>query len=113
MGNQMPRSIAHPPSQPAHLKYIGDRVKKERGDRTTTSPHQVFRRAIVVRKSIIERGDYTGSARGYDRYGLLFTTAIVLRISPDGSTIPLFYGEVKIDADNRYHPIPRTRPSEA
>ena len=24
----------------------------------------------------------------------------------------LFYGEVKVDADNRYHVIPRTRPSE-
>jgi hypothetical protein len=68
---------------------------------------------LRVTQAIIERGDYTGSARGYDRYGLLFTTAIGLRISPDGSTIPLFYGEVKIDADNRYHPIPRTRPSEA
>jgi hypothetical protein len=24
----------------------------------------------------------------------------------------MFYGEVKIDADNRYHAVPRTRPSE-
>jgi hypothetical protein len=23
----------------------------------------------------------------------------------------LFYGEVKVDAENRYHVIPRTRPS--
>lgn len=41
-----------------------------------------------------------------------FTEAIGDRISPDGSRIPLFYGEVKIDANNRYHAIPRTRPSE-
>ncbi|WP_396442592.1 MULTISPECIES: DUF6972 family protein [unclassified Limnospira] len=34
------------------------------------------------------------------------------RISPDGSRTPLFYGEVKIDAQNRYHTIPRTRPGE-
>ncbi|MFN8950641.1 MAG: DUF6972 family protein [Aphanizomenon sp.] len=34
------------------------------------------------------------------------------RISPDGSSIPLYYGEIKINADNQYHVIPRTRPSE-
>ncbi|MGF1571066.1 MAG: hypothetical protein ACFCVD_23815 [Nodosilinea sp.] len=26
---------------------------------------------------------------------------------------PLFYGGVKIDAEDRYHVIPRTRPSQA
>ncbi|MFO0143361.1 MAG: DUF6972 family protein, partial [Aphanizomenon sp.] len=25
------------------------------------------------------------------------------RISPDGSSIPLYYGEIKINADNQYH----------
>lgn len=50
--------------------------------------------------------------RGYDRYGLYFTEAIGYRIDPDdNSRIPLFYGEVKIDAENRYHVIPRTQPS--
>ncbi|WP_371316526.1 MULTISPECIES: hypothetical protein [Aphanizomenonaceae] len=34
------------------------------------------------------------------------------RISPDGSNIPLYYGEIKINADNQYHVIPRTRYSE-
>jgi hypothetical protein len=33
-------------------------------------------------------------------------------IDPNGSRIPLFYDEVKIDANDKYHPIPRTRPSE-
>ena len=47
-----------------------------------------------------------------DRYGLLFAEAIGVRIAPDGSTLPLFYGEVKIDADNQYHPVPRTRSSQ-
>ncbi|WP_407947424.1 DUF6972 family protein [Planktothrix serta] len=60
----------------------------------------------------IERGEYTGSVRNYERYGLFFTEAIGYRISPDGLRTPLFYGEVKIDANNRYHAIPRTRPSE-
>lgn len=49
--------------------------------------------------------------RNYERYGLLFSDAIGFRIDPDGSQIPLFYGEIKIDVNNRYHPIPRTRPS--
>ncbi len=65
-----------------------------------------------VAQAIIKTGTYTGFTRGYDRYGLFFAEAIGVRISPDSSTIPLFYGEVKIDADNRYHPIPRIRPSE-
>ncbi|NER83200.1 MAG: hypothetical protein F6K42_27345 [Leptolyngbya sp. SIO1D8] len=57
-------------------------------------------------------GTHTVFFRGYDRYGSMFTEAIGVRIDPNGSKIPLFYGEVKIDADNKYHPIPRTRPSE-
>jgi hypothetical protein len=67
---------------------------------------------LQVTRAIIERGEYTGSIRNYDRYGLFFTEAIGDRIDPDNSRTPLFYGEVKIDANNRYHTIPRTRPSE-
>ncbi len=66
---------------------------------------------FFVAQAIIEMGIHTGFARGYDRYGLMFTEMIGFRIDPNGSTLPLFYGEVKIDTDNRYHPIPRTRPS--
>lgn len=65
-----------------------------------------------VAQAIIERGEFTGIRRGYERYGLFFTESIGYRISPeDGSSTSLFYGEVKIDAENRYHVIPRTRPS--
>jgi hypothetical protein len=67
---------------------------------------------LRVAQAIIVGGNHTGFARGYDRYGLMFTEPIGVRIAPDGSTLPLFYGEVKIDADNKYHPVPRTRPSE-
>ena len=62
-----------------------------------------------VVRAIIEKGEYTGNTRNYERYGLMFAEAIGLRLDPDGTSIPLFYGEVKIDANNRYHPIPRTR----
>ncbi|RMG09708.1 MAG: hypothetical protein D6728_12230 [Cyanobacteria bacterium J055] len=67
---------------------------------------------LQVTQAIIERGEYTGRTRNYDRYGLFFAEAIGDRIDPDGSRTPLFYGEVKIDANNRYHTIPRTRSSE-
>ncbi len=65
-----------------------------------------------VAQIVIEIGEYTGIVRGYERYGLFFAEAVGYRISPDGSTIPLFYVEVKIDAENRYHVTPRTRPSK-
>ena len=65
-----------------------------------------------VAQAIIETGEFTGLIRGYERYGLYFVEPIGYRISPeDGSRTPLLYGEVKIDAENRYHVIPRTRPS--
>jgi hypothetical protein len=65
-----------------------------------------------VAQIIMERGEFTGLVRGYERYGLFFTEPIGYRIRPkDGSRTLLFYGEVKIDAENRYHVIPRTRPS--
>ena len=65
-----------------------------------------------VAEAIIATGEFTGNIRGYERYGLYFTRAIGYRINPsNGSTQPLFYGELKIDANNRYHAIPRSRPS--
>ncbi|MBW4417961.1 MAG: hypothetical protein KME13_01885 [Myxacorys californica WJT36-NPBG1] len=67
---------------------------------------------FIVTQAIIDRGEWTGVVRRYERYGLLFTESIGNRIDPDGSTVSLFYGEVKIDAKNRYHVIPRTRPSQ-
>lgn len=65
-----------------------------------------------VAQAIMEQGEFTGVIRGYERYGLFFSDAIGYRISPkeDSSTL-LFYGEVKIDAENRYHVTPRTRPN--
>ena len=66
-----------------------------------------------VAQAIIERGEFTGIIRGYERYGLFFPDAIGYRISPDdGSSTRLFYGEVKIDTQNRYQVNPRTRPSQ-
>ena len=65
-----------------------------------------------VAQGIIEEGEFIGTIREYERYGMFFTEPIGYRITPDGSRIPLYYGEIKINADNQYHVIPRTRPSK-
>lgn len=65
-----------------------------------------------VAQCIIEEGEFIGTIREYERYGMFFTEPIGYRISPDGSRVPLYYGEMKINADNQYHVIPRTRPSK-
>ncbi len=65
-----------------------------------------------VAQAITKVGEFTGNIRNYDRYGLFFSESIGYRLDIDGSTILLFYGEVKVDANNRYRVIPRTRPSE-
>lgn len=97
-----------------HLaKHLPNTAQTKRLLKRGRAAHVFNDKATLIRVSqaIIEQGNHTGLARKYDRYGLFFTEAIGVRISPDGSTIPLFYGEVKIDADDRYHPVPRTRPS--
>ncbi|WP_435025099.1 DUF6972 family protein [Nostoc sp. CALU 1950] len=43
---------------------------------------------------------------------MFFNEPIAYKISPDGSRTLLYYGEIKINADDQYHVIPRTRPSE-
>jgi hypothetical protein len=94
-------------------KHLPDTAQSNRLLRRGRSAHLFNDEATLLRvaQAIIETGTYTGFARGYDRYGLLFTESIGARIAPDGSTLPLFYGEVKIDADDQYH-LPATRPSE-
>jgi hypothetical protein len=77
----------------------------------------VFNNRVTMEKvtrTIIQQGEFIGLIRGYERYGLYFTEAIGYRITPQNdSTIPLFYGELKINVENKYHVIPRTRPSQA
>jgi hypothetical protein len=63
-----------------------------------------------VAQAIIESGEFTGNIRGHDRYGLFFLESIGYRIDTDDNRIPLYYGEIKVKG-NRYHVIPRTRPS--
>jgi hypothetical protein len=101
---------------PRHIaKHLPGTPQVQRLLRRGRSTH-VFNNAATIERvaqAIIERGEFTGVIRGYERYDLFFTEPIGHRITPeDGSSTPLFYGEVKIDAENRYHVIPRTRPSQ-
>lgn len=63
-----------------------------------------------VAQVILKNGEFTGAIRGHERYGLYFSDAIGYRIGEDGSSIPLYYGEMKVKGD-KYHVIPRTKPS--
>ncbi len=65
-----------------------------------------------VAQAIIENGGFTGTIRGYDRYGMFFVESIGYRVDPDGSHLSLYYGEIKVDAENRYHATPRSRFSQ-
>ena len=102
---------------PRHIpKHLPNTPQVQRLLRRGRSAHVFNHEATLehVAQAIIERGEFTGIIRGYERYGLFFAEPIGDRISPDdGSRTPLFYGEVKIDAENRYHVIPRTGPSQA
>ncbi len=64
----------------------------------------------TVAQAIIDRGEFTGKIRGHERCGLDFPQPIGYRIDLEGRRLPLYYGEIKIKGD-RYHVIPRTRPS--
>ncbi|MGH7998552.1 MAG: DUF6972 family protein [Brasilonema sp.] len=64
----------------------------------------------MVTQAIIEKGEFVGFIRGHERYGLYFDEPIGYRVSMDGSRIPLYYAEIKVKG-NKYHVIPRTKPS--
>lgn len=100
---------------PRHIpKHLPNTPQVQRLLRRGRAVHVFNNEAAMNRvvQAIIVKGEYTGVVREYKRYGLFFTEPIGYRMSPGGLITPLFYGEVKIDAENRYHVIPRTRPSE-
>jgi hypothetical protein len=65
---------------------------------------------LRVAQAVIERGEFTGIIRNHERYGLYFYSPIGFRLSIDGTRIAFHYGELKVIGD-KYHVIPRTRPS--
>jgi hypothetical protein len=65
-----------------------------------------------VEAEILKNGQYTDTVRGTERYGLRFNEPIGYQIRPDGSKLPLSYGELKLNSETGgYHIIPRTGPS--
>jgi len=100
---------------PRHIsKHLPATPQVRRLLRRGRSAHIFYNQATMERVAqvIIERGEFTGVIRGYERYGLFFAESIGYRIDPEDESRTLsFYGEVKIDAQSRYHVIPRTRPS--
>jgi hypothetical protein len=64
-----------------------------------------------VESEIFSRGSYTGTVRGFERYGLRFDKPIGTRFARDGSAKALDYGELKLK-DGLYHLNPRTEPSQ-
>ena len=64
-----------------------------------------------VESEIFSRGAYTGTVRGFARFGLKFDEQIGTRFARDGTTTALDYGELKVK-DRLYHLNPRTGPSK-
>ncbi|TVP63870.1 MAG: hypothetical protein EA343_06720 [Nodularia sp. (in: Bacteria)] len=64
----------------------------------------------IVAQAIIEQGEFTGCIRGHERCGISFDEPIGYRFSRDGDQFPLYYAEMKVKG-NKYHVIPRTKPS--
>ena len=76
-------------------KHLPDTTQVQRLLRRGRSAHVFNDQATMdrVAQAIIQRGEYTGIIRGYERYGLFFAKPIGYRISPDdGLRTPLFYG---------------------
>lgn len=101
------------PDSSHNSKHLPNTPKVQKLLRREQSAHVFNDESTMERiaETIIDRGEYTGTIRGYERYGLFFAGSIGYRIDPDGSKTPLFYGEIKINAADCYHVIPRTRPS--
>ncbi len=97
-------------SQIKHIdKHLPDTNKSNKLIRTTGSAHVFTDKQTLanVTNEVFERGAYTGTVRGSDRFGLIFNEPIGYRISNDGRK-PLYYAEMKVQ-DGFYHLNPRTR----
>jgi uncharacterized protein DUF6972 len=66
-----------------------------------------------VESEIFARGTYTGSRDGFARFGLQFSEPIGYRLTQEGTTSVLDYGELKLRENGLYyHVVPRTGPSK-
>ncbi len=96
----------HLPNTPESLKLIAS--KKERAAHVFVD-EATLRRA---EQAIIEDGQFSGSFRYAERYGLYFEEVIGYRIDAAGNKIPLHYAEFKLNPlTGLYHLVPRTGPA--
>ena len=65
-----------------------------------------------VEAEIFARGEYTGTVRGWERFGVRFNEPIGTQIRKNGTTTVLDYGEMKIRSNGLYHVTPRTGPAK-
>jgi hypothetical protein len=100
---------------PKHLnKHLPDTAESAKLIQKEGSAHVFNDEATLrhVEQAILERGEATGSARGWERFGLRFDEPIGYRIDAQGNKIPLYYGELKLDPKTgKYHVTPRTGPA--
>ena len=66
---------------------------------------------LWVVETLFENGEYIGTIRGHERYGMYFDQPIGYRIDLEGNRLLLYFAEMKI-IKGEYHVIPRTKPSK-
>ena len=93
----------HLPDTPQMLKLL-----KEDGKAHVFNDRQTL---LAVTEALFESGEFIGTVRGHERYGMYFDQAIGYRIDLEGTRLPLYFAEMKI-IKGEYHVIPRTKPSE-
>lgn len=93
----------HLPDTPQMLKLL-----KEDGKAHMFNDRQTL---LAVTDALLESGEFIGTVRGHERYGMYFDLAIGYRIDLVGTRLPLYFAEMKI-IKGEYHVIPRTKPSE-
>ena len=93
----------HLPDTPQMLKQL-----KEDGKAHVFNDRQTL---LTVTQALFESGQFIGTVRGHERFGMYFDLAIGYRIDINGNQLPLHFAEMKI-IKGEYHVIPRTKPSE-
>ena len=93
----------HLPDTPQMLKQLKEDGKAHIfNDRATL---------FEVTEALFENGEFIGTVRGHERYGMYFNQSIGYRIDLKGNRLLLYFAEMKI-IKGEYHVIPRTKPSE-
>ncbi len=94
-------------------KHLPDTTQMQWEIRQHGDTHVFLSREMMeyVTQEILQRGQFTGLVRGFERFGLEFDHIIGYRIDAENRQIPLYYGGMKIRG-GKYHVIPRVRPSQ-